>query len=222
MSSTAFEIDDPDGSVRIAGVAGAPDATAGQVLTADGAGFAAWEDGGIPGVTVSGTPDVGQAIIATAADAAGWADPDTVIPEWYYSLLGAPSYPSLSYGALEPFAADGFGSAITTPPMLVAAMDPTVTVEGNGPSVQRLPASGGDFDLTATLLVTNMVGTEAVSVAFAGTVPEGTPGGFVDVPSGIPTAIAGADLTWDVGTQSVITTLGGVFVATLLFSGEYD
>jgi hypothetical protein len=43
--STNFEIDDPGGGVRIAGIAGSPGAAASAVLTADGDGGTSWEAG---------------------------------------------------------------------------------------------------------------------------------------------------------------------------------
>lgn len=50
-TSTNFEIDDPGGGARIAGVAGSPGAAADTVLTSDGAGGTSWASGGgsVPG-----------------------------------------------------------------------------------------------------------------------------------------------------------------------------
>lgn len=45
-TSTNFEIDDPGGGARIAGVAGSPGAAADTVLTSDGSGGTSWASGG--------------------------------------------------------------------------------------------------------------------------------------------------------------------------------
>lgn len=45
-TSTNFEIDDPGGGARIAGVAGSPGAAADTVLTSDGTGGTSWASGG--------------------------------------------------------------------------------------------------------------------------------------------------------------------------------
>jgi hypothetical protein len=51
--TTNFEIDDPGGGVRIAGIAGSPGAAASSVLTADGDGGTSWEAGGGQAVNAS-------------------------------------------------------------------------------------------------------------------------------------------------------------------------
>lgn len=53
-TSTNFEIDDPGGGARIAGVAGSPGAAADTVLTSDGAGGTSWASGGgsVPGTVI--------------------------------------------------------------------------------------------------------------------------------------------------------------------------
>lgn len=67
-TSTNFEIDDPGGGARIAGVAGSPGAAADTVLTSDGAGGTSWASGGGSQTVLSATVTVTSAQILALAD----------------------------------------------------------------------------------------------------------------------------------------------------------
>ena len=120
--------------------------------------------------------------------------------------------------------AGAFDVAVTSLPSLFGATSVVVALAGlDGPSVTGVDTTTDDLILTAILTVANQLGTEAISVMATGDIAMSGPGqdGSVDWSTATPTAVAGADLTWNPAT-GVSTTAGGIFTATLTFSVTWD
>jgi hypothetical protein len=192
--STNFEIDDPGGGVRIAGIAGSPGAAASSVLTADGDGGTSWEAGG----------------------GSGFA-PIT-------ALYTGPGSPSFMTNAVLPNTLSGDGSPggvgasglFTSPPVVVGAMGNVVV----GSAVQ-LHTSGvvvvtsDNLDLTLQGFVTDLTGTNKAHIVASGAVsaPVTDCTLTIDLTTGTWSILSGTDLS-DGGSGTLVSTAGGVFVVT--------
>ena len=130
-----------------------------------------------------------------------------------YPLLTAPSGGSLM-GQWE--------QVMTSLPTLVTASQ--AVVSSPGLYVYEVNTSLDDLILGAGLVVSNMTGTQVLQVFATGDIAQVGPGqsGSVDWSTATPTAIQGTDLTWDSGAQSVSSTLGGIFMATMLSTAGWD
>lgn len=142
-TSTNFEIDDPGGGARIAGVAGSPGAAADTVLTSDGTGGTSWASGGgsQPGAAIVRGP------FSFAFNAAGLAAGVAVgyTPAINDVLIGAWIEADTPFDGTTPMADFGVGCNDGDPGILT-----------------QLTAPGAPWDLTQqTVVIGDQVGSLA-------------------------------------------------------------
>lgn len=123
-------------------------------------------------------------------------------------------------GASTDGAPGQLGTALTTIPVVVAAMGTVATV---GPDfiVTVIPVDVDILDVEATLYVTDLTGTNSIEVDLSGSTTAGDTSLTLPWTGAVSTTIAGTDLAWD-GTNVVTSTAGGIFVASLVIQVFWD
>jgi hypothetical protein len=97
-----------------------------------------------------------------------------------------------------------------------------ICVNGMSCGIFGLPDSSDSFDLDADLFVTNLAGTQVISVVVNGSTTPGDADLLLDWSTATPTALIGADLVWDGTLFAITTTAGGIFVASMLVNARWD
>lgn len=236
MSSTEVEIIDANGQVRQGVSVGAPNATFGQVLTADGAGGSAWDDAGGGGLSVSDgetTVDDVTSIVfsgATVTDGGGGeADVDVSggsPPISGLSVnLGFPAQKDIdcrvAFNASPSDAPSGSTDARTGPPLAVAPSSPVCN--SNGVSIGDVPNIEDTLDVSMTIYVTDLAGANTLTVSKSDETATPIPSNGYSLDwTDSDATIIGVDLSWDPSTGTVTSAAGGVYVATIYWSVGAD
>ena len=155
-------------------------------------------------------------------------------PAATFSGFLAPEYPysseSLGENLSFPFDPVGFtfGSvavSATTVPMVVAPGGGLIVGAGAGliVSVQNIDTTNDEFSLSAFVIVSNLTGTEVLSIRASASIPMSGPGasGAIDWTTATPTAVAGTDLTFTGVGVTIVSTAGGIFVMQFIANGDW-
>lgn len=202
MSSTAFEIDDPSGGVRIAGVVGAPDSTEGQLLTSTGpATPAVWADAGGGGLPVAVLDSQARSLapgVILSADVQFPLpfNPDGTVGEYQYN----PSVPSIVYAA---------GGVASFTFFRIDGVD----TRQNG------------YTINASMIVYNADLTEILVVLGEQTADGGMQADSADITAAdmaVDGSSVGDDLTYDAGTGVVTSAGGGTYTVIYGYVGNWN
>lgn len=109
---------------------------------------------------------------------------------------------------------------------VITGIPVAIGIGGNAASltttiVTAIPLDSDYFDFQATLTVTDLAGTNVITVSVFATVPPDSTSLTVDWSTASDTVVTGVDLSWD-GTDNVVSAAGGIYIATLVFATFWD
>lgn len=107
----------------------------------------------------------------------------------------------------------------TSLPFTVPALTAVVNAEDAG--LFNVDTTNSAYTATATIMVSNAIGTEVIWVSATATAIIDGPGQniSIDWTTATVTAVAGTDLSWN-GASVISSTAGGVFSASLAVAGQ--
>lgn len=197
MSSTEVEIIDANGQVRQGVSVGAPNATTGQVLTADGAGAAAWND---PGGGAAGSPNATLLVSGAQGQTASFAA----------LITGGGMQDGTIHGTVN-------GLTVAAPTGPVANLEQVSFVLAG-----TVASTADDFDVEVSVYVTDTLGTNVASCS--GGFSVASPVTDLTLSESLSGAdwniISGTDLT--ANGDELDSTAGGGYFALVTVDGSWD
>lgn len=101
--------------------------------------------------------------------------------------------------------------------MVVAAMGNVIVPGELAATVSNVDTTSDAFDVNVFIVITDLAGTNILTIDGFFQIPVSGPGesGSMDWTTATATSVAGIDLTWDNVALSIVSTAGGVYVASI-------
>ena len=135
-------------------------------------------------------------------------------------------YKANTYLTWATTAEGAFDTSIITAPDLIAPSSQVINITAIEAEISGVDTTGGVLLMSAQLRVSNLLGTEMITVAATQGIgqigPDQSAG--IDFTGATPSTNVGTDLAWDPTTESggVNSTAGGIFVAQLELTLGWD
>lgn len=145
---------------------------------------------------------------------------DSALLTTYFMSFNIPDAPIVAHSDVDFVSiTTQFHAVLTSLPTVVASGD--IVVADLAAGFNNLPDLNDDYDYEITVLVTNMDGTQQLSLTGVGSFT--TPGNFGLVwTDATPNPVAGTDLTWDPDAVTITSAAGGIFMVRMTISGSAD
>ena len=191
-----------------------------------------------PATTVTGPDAFGAAAVVGTSLLYARQDHDHGLPAapvapfaTFAGTVGLPSFYNLtapSFTSTFPYDPVGLtgsaGGTSASVPVLVSAGADVINPAGITVTIVGIDTTHDQFALGGTLLVSNQVGTQVISVALNGLAPIVGPGQTfsLDWSLATPTAQVGTDLVWDAGLAAHVTGGGAPLLPLTVVAGVND
>jgi hypothetical protein len=132
-----------------------------------------------------------------------------------------PAVSAVGYMYVDPVAF--VGQLVTTMSLPVTTYAALAKVLGfDSATIAGLPDSTDTFNFALSIVLADVAGANVATLVGSVDVAAHTPTGAIAKADLTFTAVAGADLSWDVTMGSVSTTAGGVYAVLAQLTAEYD